>query len=52
MLPAILGSDGIGAQEDGRLIGFGGMKPPYGAMAELAVIPDGAYVPIPTASTP
>jgi len=46
-LPAILGSDGIGALEDGRLIGFGGMKPPYGAMAELAVIPDGAYVPIP-----
>jgi NADPH:quinone reductase-like Zn-dependent oxidoreductase len=46
-LPAIVGSDGIGMSEDGRLIGFGGMKPPYGAMAEQAAIPNRHYVPIP-----
>ena len=34
-----LGFDGIGQTEDGRLIGFGGMKPPYGSMAENAAIP-------------
>src|SRR5436190_22056047 len=38
-LPAIIGFDGIGALDDGRLIGFGGMRPPYGSMAEKAVIP-------------
>src|SRR5215468_5804150 len=31
-LPAILGTDGIGQTGDGRLIGFGGMRPPYGSM--------------------
>ena len=46
-LPAIVGSDGIGALENGQLIGFGGMKPPYGSMAERAVIPDLQYVRIP-----
>lgn len=44
-LPAIVGFDGIGMLEDGTLIGFGGIKPPYGAMAEKAAI---AYsVPVP-----
>jgi NADPH:quinone reductase-like Zn-dependent oxidoreductase len=46
-LPAILGSDGIGQTEDGRLIGFGGMRPPYGSMAERAAIPSAYQVPIP-----
>src|SRR5215813_555453 len=46
-LPAIAGFDGIGALEDGRLIGFGGIRPPYGAMAEKVVIPKTHYVPIP-----
>jgi NADPH:quinone reductase-like Zn-dependent oxidoreductase len=46
-LPAILGSDGIGQTEDGRLIGFGGMRPPYGAMAERVAIPNAYQVPIP-----
>ena len=47
-LPAIVGFDGIGMLEDGRLVGFGGVKAPYGAMAEKTVIPEGYYVPIPT----
>jgi NADPH:quinone reductase-like Zn-dependent oxidoreductase len=46
-LPAILGSDGIGQTEDRRLIGFGGMRPPYGSMAERAVIPSAYQVPVP-----
>jgi NADPH2:quinone reductase len=46
-LPAIPGSDGIGLTEDGRLIGFGGMRPPYGSMAERAAIPAAYQVPIP-----
>jgi NADPH2:quinone reductase len=46
-LPAIVGFDGIGALDDGRLIGFGGIRPPYGAMAERTVIQNGYYVPIP-----
>ncbi len=46
-LPAIVGSDGIGMLDDGRLIGFGGIRSPYGAMAEKAMIPSAHYVPIP-----
>ena len=46
-LPAIVGFDGIGMLEDGRLVGFGGVKAPYGAMAEKTVIPEGHHVPIP-----
>src|SRR5262245_44998195 len=46
-LPAIPGSDGIGQTEDGRLIGFGGMRPPYGSMAERAAIPSAYQVAIP-----
>ncbi|HTP08293.1 MAG TPA: zinc-binding alcohol dehydrogenase family protein [Anaerolineae bacterium] len=46
-LPAIVGFDGLGRLDDGRLVGFGGMKAPYGAMAEKAVVPQGYIVPVP-----
>jgi NADPH:quinone reductase-like Zn-dependent oxidoreductase len=46
-LPAIVGLDGIGRLDDGRLVGFGGLKSPYGALAEKTVIQEGYYVPIP-----
>jgi NADPH2:quinone reductase len=46
-LPAIPGSDGIGMTAEGTLIGFGGMRPPYGSMAERAAIPASYQVPIP-----
>jgi NADPH2:quinone reductase len=46
-LPAVVSFDGIGALDDGRLVGFGGIRPPYGSMAELAVIPKAYQVPIP-----
>lgn len=46
-LPAIVGFDGIGQCDDGRLVGFGGMQPPYGAMAERVVVPASHTVPVP-----
>ena len=46
-LPAIVGFDGIGRLDDGRLVGFGGVKAPYGAMAEKTVIPEDYHVPVP-----
>ena len=46
-LPVVMGLDGIGRLEDGRLVGFGGTRPPYGAMAEKTVIPQGYFVPVP-----
>jgi NADPH2:quinone reductase len=47
VLPAIVGFDGIGMLEDGRLVGFGGVKAPYGAMAEKTVVPRAYTVPVP-----
>lgn len=46
-LPAVMGFDGIGTLDDGRRVGFGGIRPPYGALAPLTVIKDGFYAPIP-----
>jgi len=46
-LPAIVGFDGIGKLEDGKLVGFGGVQAPYGAMAEQTVVPSAYTVPIP-----
>lgn len=47
-LPAIVAMDGIGALPDGSLVGYGGIKPPYGAMAEKVVVPQGYTVPVPS----
>lgn len=43
--PAIVGNRGIGMTADGKLVGFGMMRPPNGAFAEKAVIKH--FVPIP-----
>jgi NADPH2:quinone reductase len=51
-LPAVVGLDGIGELEDGRLVGFGGVKPPYGALAERTIIPSGYFVPVPEGVDP
>jgi NADPH:quinone reductase-like Zn-dependent oxidoreductase len=51
-LPTIVGLDGIGTLEDGRMIGFGGMKSPYGSFAEKAVIQEGYFVPVPEGVDP
>jgi NADPH:quinone reductase-like Zn-dependent oxidoreductase len=37
--PAIVGHSGVGTVEDGTLVAFGGSRPPYGTMAEMAVVP-------------
>ncbi|WP_182899130.1 zinc-binding alcohol dehydrogenase family protein [Microbispora sp. H10830] len=50
--PAIPAFDGIGALPDGTLVGFGDIRPPYGALAEKAVVPEGSYVPIPDGIDP
>lgn len=50
-LPAIVGYSGIGSLEDGSLVSFRGMKPPYGSMAEKAVIPKAYAAPIPKGIT-
>ncbi|MGH7911681.1 MAG: quinone oxidoreductase family protein [Candidatus Dormibacteraceae bacterium] len=51
-LPAVLGHGGIGVRDDGVLIGFGGLRPPYGAMAERAVAPRAYGAPIPEGVDP
>lgn len=43
--PAIVGTDGVGMTPEGKLVGFGRIRPPYGAFAERAVA--GYIVPIP-----
>src|SRR5690625_2466727 len=50
-LPAIVGFDGIGELENGQMIGFGGVKAPYGAMAEKTVVPKTNTIPIPDGVT-
>jgi NADPH:quinone reductase-like Zn-dependent oxidoreductase len=45
-LPAIPAFDGIGALPDGTIVGFSNPRPPYGALAEKTVVPNGAYIPI------
>ena len=48
--PAIVGRDGIGLTEDGRLVGFGGLKPPFGSFAEKTVV--GRIIPLPEGIDP
>jgi NADPH2:quinone reductase len=43
--PAVVGHRGVGMTADGKLIGFGMMKPPYGTFAEKAVVKN--FVPVP-----
>lgn len=50
-LPAIVGYTGVGTLGDGSLVSFTGMKSPYGAMAEKAVVPRAFAVPIPEGVT-
>ncbi len=53
VFPAILRHNGIGTRrDDGALIGFGGIRPPYGALAARVVVPRAYGVPIPEAVDP
>lgn len=51
-LPLIPVFDGIGTLPDGTLVGFGGPRAPYGALAERTVVARGAYVPVPEGIEP
>jgi NADPH:quinone reductase-like Zn-dependent oxidoreductase len=51
-LPAIPCFDGIGRLDDGSLVGFGGLKPPYGALAQQVVVPSAYTIPIPEGLEP
>ncbi|GIF17473.1 NADPH:quinone reductase-like Zn-dependent oxidoreductase [Actinoplanes tereljensis] len=51
-LPAIPCFDGIGRLPDGRVVGFGNPRPPYGALAERTVVTEGHYGPIPDGIDP
>jgi NADPH:quinone reductase-like Zn-dependent oxidoreductase len=48
--PAVVGTDGIGLTTDGRMVGFGNIRSPYGSFAEVAVA--GFTVPIPEGIDP
>lgn len=53
--PAIVGHSGVGALPDGKIVFFGGTRPPYGTMAETAIIPKeyAAYItPVPDGVDP
>lgn len=51
-LPAIPCFDGIGRRPDGAIVGFGGLRLPYGALAEWVVVPSTHTVPIPDGIDP
>ena len=46
-LPVICGTDGVGTLEDGTRVFFGGCRKPFGAMAEITVVPRGFCFPLP-----
>lgn len=51
-LPAIPCFDGIGRLPDGTLVGFGGVTPPYGTLAQYAAVPAAYTAPIPEGIEP
>jgi NADPH2:quinone reductase len=46
-LPAVPGVDAVGTLPDGRRVYFGGVRKPWGTMAELAAAPAAWTVPVP-----
>jgi NADPH:quinone reductase-like Zn-dependent oxidoreductase len=46
-LPCVCGLDGVGLLPDGIRVFFGGARPPYGAMAELAPVRSAFAFPLP-----
>jgi NADPH2:quinone reductase len=51
-LPAVPCFDGIGRLPDGALVGFGGLQPPHGTLAEYAVVPSAYTSPVPEGIAP
>jgi len=46
-LPVVCGIDGVGLLDDGTRVYFAGPRPPYGAMAQLTVVPRHHCLPLP-----
>jgi NADPH:quinone reductase-like Zn-dependent oxidoreductase len=46
-VPAVAGIDGVGTLEDGSRVYFGGVRKPWGTMAEVAMVPRSMCVPLP-----
>jgi NADPH2:quinone reductase len=46
-LPVVCGVDGVGTLGDGQRVFFGGPRKPFGAMAELTVVPQMLCFPVP-----
>jgi NADPH2:quinone reductase len=46
-LPVICGTDGVGVLEDSTRVFFGGCRRPFGALAELTVVPKAYCFPLP-----
>ena len=51
-LPAVPCFDGVGRLPDGSLVGFGGARPPFGALAERTVVPEAYVSPVPEGIDP
>lgn len=51
-LPAIPCFDGVGTLQDGTLVGFGGIRPPYGALAQRVVVAEEHVSPVPDGLEP
>ncbi|HEY1641978.1 MAG TPA: zinc-binding alcohol dehydrogenase family protein [Streptosporangiaceae bacterium] len=45
--PQVAGLDGIGRLPDGCRVGFFGLQPPYGGMAEQTLVAAGRWLPVP-----
>jgi NADPH:quinone reductase-like Zn-dependent oxidoreductase len=45
--PQVVGLDGVGRLPDGTRVAFFGPKPPYGGMAEQALVRRGMWLPVP-----
>lgn len=46
-VPAVAGIDGVGTLGDGKRVYFGGVRKPWGTMAERAVVASTMYIPLP-----
>src|SRR4051794_23719741 len=51
-LPSVVGSDGVGRGEDGRVVYFDTPVAPFGSMGERTLVPDGALIPVPDGLDP
>lgn len=51
-LPQVAGVDGVGRRPDGTAVWFGGVRAPWGSMAEHASVPATGCVPLPAGADP